>query len=42
MYSGFRDDVGVEAVAQVDGVDIVTVDKGSAWLGIRLALWVIS
>jgi hypothetical protein len=23
--SGFRDDVGVEAVAEVDGVDVVTV-----------------
>jgi hypothetical protein len=23
--SGFRDDIGVEAVAEVDGVDIITV-----------------
>ena len=29
MYSGFRDDVGVESVAQVDRVDVVTIVKRS-------------
>lgn len=24
MYGGFGDDVGVEAVAEVDGVDVIT------------------
>lgn len=27
MNGGFRDDVGVETVAEVDRVDVVTVDK---------------
>jgi hypothetical protein len=25
VHSGFRDDVGVEAVAEVDGVNVVTI-----------------
>lgn len=29
MYGGFRYDVGVQAVTEVDRIDIVTVDHGS-------------
>jgi hypothetical protein len=36
MYGGFRDDVCVEAVAEIDGVDVVTTSKGDTKLACAL------